>query len=225
MRRRRDNHRVPLLAGPALAPGSIASREQPVLAVDEFVMRPWRASDAAAVVTAYADPDIQRWHARSMTPAEASVWIDRWSARRSAETGTGWAIASESWLLGQISLRTLDLDHGLGEISYWVVPAARGQRVATRALGALSRWAFEDLGLHRLELLHSIHNPASCRVAETAGFSLEGVKRGEALHADGWHDMHLHGRLHDDPFPAAVAGAGLDAAGRAPATRGPAGNP
>jgi hypothetical protein len=26
----------------------------------------------------------------------------------------------------------------------------------------------------------------------------EGVKRGEALHADGWHDMHLHARLATD---------------------------
>jgi RimJ/RimL family protein N-acetyltransferase len=190
---------VPLLAGPALAPGSLVRQAQPVLTVDEFELRPWQAADAAAVVAAYADPDIQRWHARSMAPAEAGAWIDRWSARWSTETGAGWAIASEFRLLGQISLRTVDLDHGLGEISYWVVPAARGRRVATRALGALSRWAFEDLGLHRLELLHSIHNPPSCRVAENAGFSLEGIKRGEALHADGWHDMHLHGRLHDDP--------------------------
>ena len=56
-------------------------------------------------------------------------------------------------------------------------------------------WAFETLGLHRIEVDHSVENPASCRVATRAGFRLEGTKRGDALHADGWHDMHLHARV------------------------------
>ena len=41
-------------------------------------------------------------------------------------------------------------------------------------------------------------NPASCRVAVKAGFREEGVRRGAALHADGWHDMHVHALLADD---------------------------
>jgi ribosomal-protein-alanine N-acetyltransferase len=62
----------------------------------------------------------------------------------------------------------------------------------------MAAWAFGTLGLHRIEANHSTANPASCRVAERAGFAAEGVKRGEALHADGWHDMHLHARLATD---------------------------
>ena len=27
-------------------------------------------------------------------------------------------------------------------------------------------------------------------------------QRGESLHRDGWHDMHLHARLAGDPRPA-----------------------
>src|SRR5665647_312441 len=87
---------------------------------------------------------------------------------------------------------------GLAEVSYWVLPAARGHRVATRALRTLSTWVFDELNLHRVELAHSTLNPASCHVAENAGYTLEGVKRSESLHTDGWHDMHLHARLIDD---------------------------
>ncbi|HVB43153.1 MAG TPA: GNAT family protein [Streptosporangiaceae bacterium] len=50
--------------------------------------------------------------------------------------------------------------------------------------------------------MHSTMNPASCRVAGNAGFAYEGTKRREALHRDGWHDMHLHARLADDARPA-----------------------
>jgi ribosomal-protein-alanine N-acetyltransferase len=75
------------------------------------------------------------------------------------------------------------------------------QRVATRALCALSDWAFDDLGLHRLALLHATRNAGSCRVAHRGLYVAEGTLREQALHPDGWHDMHLHARLATDPRP------------------------
>jgi RimJ/RimL family protein N-acetyltransferase len=192
---------VPKLTGPVIEAGRLAGLCQPVLELDDFVLRPWRAEDAPAVAEAYSEPGIRRWHVRSMTVGEARTWIDSWPGRWARESGGGWAIAGESGLLGQISLRRLDLADGLGEVSYWVLPAARGQGVATRALCALSGWLFDHVRLHRIEVAHSTMNPASCRVAENAGYAYEGTKRGEGLHADGWHDMHLHARLSGDPRP------------------------
>lgn len=193
---------MPRLVDPAVAPGSLARLAQPVLDLDDFVLRPWRVSDAPAVAEAYSEPSIQRWHARSMTEDEALTWISSWPGRWNQESGGGWAMASGSSLLGQISLRRLSLPDGIGEVSYWVMPAARGQQVATRALRGLSSWVLGQLSLHRMELAHSTMNPASCRVADKAGYQLEGTKRREALHADGWHDMHLHARLADDRIDA-----------------------
>ncbi len=183
--------------------GSLARWRQPVLDLTDFVVRPWHLSDVPAVTAAYAEPTIQRWHVRSLTQDEARAWIESWPGRWSQDSGGGWAIANaSSGLLGQISLRRLNLPDGIGEVSYWVVPAARGRRVATRALCALSGWLIDAAGLHRLELSHSTANLASCRVAGNAGYLLEGTKRREALHADGWHDMHLHARLAGDPVQA-----------------------
>jgi RimJ/RimL family protein N-acetyltransferase len=99
---------------------------------------------------------------------------------------------------GQISLRRVVLVEGLAEVSYWVLPGARGRRIAPRALSAVTAWAFGTLRLRRVELCHSTANVASCRVAQYAGFAAEGTKRGEGRHADGWHDMHLHARLDND---------------------------
>ena len=62
----------------------------------------------------------------------------------------------------------------------------------------MSRWFFTEIGLHRIELAHSVANVASCQVAARAGYAYEGTMRGEGLHADGWHDMHLHARLQGD---------------------------
>ncbi|MGY0230265.1 GNAT family N-acetyltransferase [Longispora urticae] len=192
---------MPLLTDPVLVSGALANLPHPVLTGDGLTLRPWRPADAPAVRAAYADPGIQRWHARSMTAAEARAWITSWPARWELESGAGWAVTDDSGVLGQISLRRLHLAEAFAEISYWVLPAARGRRVATRALATLTAWCFGELGLHRLEVEHSTLNTASCGVAVAAGFPAEGTKRAGALHADGWHDMHLHARLADDPRP------------------------
>ena len=80
-------------------------------------------------------------------------------------------------------------------------PEARGRDVAARALRLVSDWLFTEIGLHRIELAHAVANAASCRVAAKAGYVLEGTKRRQTLHPDGWHDMHLHARLDSDPAP------------------------
>jgi RimJ/RimL family protein N-acetyltransferase len=109
-------------------------------------------------------------------------------------------VTRDGRLAGRISLVRLDFWQGQAEVTYWVVPAARGQGVAPRAVQAVAAWAF-DLGFHRLELGHSTQNTASCRVADKSGFRLEGTRRDQGLHADSWHDMHLHARLASDLHP------------------------
>jgi RimJ/RimL family protein N-acetyltransferase len=101
-------------------------------------------------------------------------------------------------MVGQVALRRISLDFGQGQITYWVLPASRRMGVATRAVTEVSRWAFEELGLHRLEIHHSVANPWSCRVAEKVGFALDGTMRSALLHEDGWHDMHVHARIAPD---------------------------
>ena len=158
-------------------------------------MRPWEPGDLAAVLAAYSDPDIQQWHARSMDEHEVNVWIASWADRWQLETGAGWAV-TDGAVVGRAALKRVDLDEGLAQVAYWVLPHARGHQVASRALIAVTDWAF-DVGFHRLELDHAVENQASCRVAQRAGYRLEGTKRWQ-LHPDGWHDMHLHARLSDD---------------------------
>jgi len=75
--------------------------------------------------------------------------------------------------------------------------------IASWALTAATRWAVDVLRLERLELVHAVANPGSCRVAEKAGYLLEGVSR-RGFRDDAGHrwDSHLHARLADDPDPA-----------------------
>ena len=80
-------------------------------------------------------------------------------------------------------------------IARLTLPAARGRGIAPRALDLATSYAMSGLGLHRVQLQHALDNTASCRVAEKAGFTLEGFQRGSCLLASGYVDEHLHARV------------------------------
>jgi RimJ/RimL family protein N-acetyltransferase len=194
---------VPLLVDPALPAGSLRTLGQPRLDVDGLTLRPWRPDDLPVVRAAFDCPVIQRWHVRRMADdKEARAWIASWALRWTAETDASWAVVDgDDQALGQVGLRTLSLFEASAEVSYWVLPDARGAGIAVRATKAMTLWAFETLRLNRLFLQHSTANQPSCRVAHKAGFAVEGTLRRSMRHADGWHDLHVHARLHPSPPP------------------------
>ncbi|MBL1084389.1 GNAT family N-acetyltransferase [Streptomyces actinomycinicus] len=190
---------------PAVVPaGRLADHDQAVLPLPGGLeLRPWRLddADADALHSAGQDPAISHWNLFSVgSRDEARARIGRLHARRQAETGVIWAVAPTGGAaVGLAGLNDVDLAGGTAEVVYWVLPEARGGGLAVAATRRLSRWALDDLGLHRLTLCHSTANPASCRVAEKAGYTAEGTLRSALLHADGWHDQHVHARVAGDP--------------------------
>ncbi|MFD0381970.1 GNAT family N-acetyltransferase [Streptomyces stramineus] len=193
---------MPSLIPSTVPPGRLRRSAQPSIGVsDELSLRPWSPADAPAVVEAFEDPTIQRWHGRhAASEDEAREWIAGWGEEWERETAAHWAIVrtGNREVLGRISLRDLDLFFGQAECAYWILPGARGSGVVGRAVTAVAGWAFGEAGFHRLEIMHSVANTASCRVAAKAGFAWEGTKRSAGPHADGWHDMHLHARITSD---------------------------
>jgi ribosomal-protein-alanine N-acetyltransferase len=188
---------VPSLVAAVFEPGQLSGTTQPTLRTGPILLRPWTKVDASHLVEAYREPEIQRWHARSMTLPEAEQWIAAAGAAWTDETGASWAVDIGGRLAGRMTLK-FNLGDACAGVGYWTRQADRGGGVAPQALLAATRWAF-DQGFHRVQLEHSVQNRASCRVAAKAEFSEEGIRRSAALHADGWHDMHLHGRVNTAP--------------------------
>jgi len=189
---------MPITTSPALPAGTFARLRQPVLDAGTALLRPWASVDVAAVVEAYDDPAIQQWHARTMSRVEAAAWIAHWSDRWAQEIGASWVVEVDGQVAGQVTLRSIDLHEACVEVSYWVLPWARGKGLATSAVGVVTQWAF-GLGVHCAELNHSSGNDASCRVAMKAGYRAEGTAVQRGLHIDGWHDMHLHALVNASP--------------------------
>jgi ribosomal-protein-alanine N-acetyltransferase len=176
----------------------MSAREQPTLLQKGLVLRPFTLADIPMLVVAYSEASIQRWHVPSLTDVEAEKWIASRPELWRDEKMVNWAITVDSIVVGRVGLKSIDLEQGNAEITYWILAEHRRRGYAKRAAEVATCWAFNDLGLHRIELTHSTQNVPSCRVAEASGYLLEGTKRLAGLHADGLHDMHLHARIATD---------------------------
>ncbi|MBQ1101295.1 GNAT family N-acetyltransferase [Streptomyces sp. b94] len=180
---------------PAIPVGTLSAAPQPTFRTAGRVLRAWSPADAPALFTAYQDPAIRYWHRCHLESEEqAEEWLVRYQQDWQEEKAAHWAVLSAGSVLGRVALRRINLEDGIAECSYWVVPSARGVGVASGALDAACHWALAS-GFYRLELQHSVHNAASCRVAMKSGFLLEGVMRSSAVYEDGRHDGHLHARI------------------------------
>ena len=81
----------------------------------------------------------------------------------------------------------------IGEKDAW------GKGYATNVLRARTRFAFDQLGLNRVEG-HTFH-PAMRRVYEKAGSRHEGTQRRKLWRDGRWHDAELYAVLASDTGP------------------------
>jgi ribosomal-protein-alanine N-acetyltransferase len=78
-------------------------------------------------------------------------------------------------------------------LGYWAGASFAGRGYTTAAVTAAVRFAFDRLGLHRVEAACVPENVRSARVLEKSGFQLEGRARAY-LQIDGrWRDHSLFG--------------------------------
>jgi RimJ/RimL family protein N-acetyltransferase len=175
------------------------------ISAGRYLLRKPAPRDAADVLLLSRDPDVRQWGPMvKITDLETALaWVERWTDWDGGTVGQfGIYEPAEDRFLGHVALQRIDFGNSSGELGYRVAPWARGGGVATAAVRAVSDYAFTTLGLNRLALGHSVANPASCRVAEKAGFAWEGTLREAYRCGDGLlYDEHVHGRLAADPAP------------------------
>ncbi|MEI8018505.1 MAG: GNAT family N-acetyltransferase [Schlesneria sp.] len=157
-------------------------------------IRRYQPDDANAVYDAVMESkeELSHWMSwchDTYSRNDAVAWVE---SRLSAwETNQDWSfvvVNDEGKLLGACGIHRIDRLNGVGELGYWVRTSATRNGVATSATRQLCQWAFEENGLHRIEIVVSEENAASLRVAAKVGAVREGILRERIL---------LHGRRHN----------------------------
>ena len=155
------------------------------------------------------------WPAECTSVEDVESRIDTWELQADMANGACWGIFVKSAdclkpadglkpeqknvLAGVIILGWIQAAHRSANISYWLGESFTGRGLATEALKLLSRFAFTELGLNRLEISASVTNAASQAVATRTGFREEGVSR-EFERINGKFVDHVRfARLASDP--------------------------
>jgi ribosomal-protein-alanine N-acetyltransferase len=108
---------------------------------------------------------------------------------RQIGSGYGFGIFVDQRLVGELTLSSIQRGpFQSASIGYWIDRGWAGQSIMPEAVVVALRFAFEMLGLHRVEVSIIPRNQASRRVAEKLDLRLEGISE-RYLEIDGvWED-------------------------------------
>ncbi|MDE2838954.1 MAG: GNAT family protein [Chloroflexota bacterium] len=145
----------------------------------DWVLRPWRVGDEPALVK-YANNrniwiNVADVFPHPYTMEDAVAWVQ---LQKDRDPQTEFAIANADEAIGGIGLRPQsDIHRRSAEVGYWLGEPFWGQGITTHALRVITEYAFQAFDLVRVYASVKEWNPASARVLEKCGFTLEGRLR------------------------------------------------
>ena len=164
-------------------------------------LRRSRPDDAEEISRYRSDPDVNRQQGWERTdPEGVRRDIEEMAARAPGEPG-GWVQFTVEErrggsLVGDVGLSPADGEPGVIKVGYTIDPAHQRRGYATEAVGALVRYAFEELGAAVVRAYASAENAASIRVAERVGMRL--IERFKGEDEDGrWVGVRYERRRED----------------------------
>lgn len=133
------------------------------------------------------------WCHSEYTKQDALDWTAFTQLCWNKKTAYDFGIFSNSTqkFLGGVGLNQLNHQHKTCNLGYWVRQTSQRQGIATVAVQALAQFAFNNLGLHRVEIAVAIGNEASNSVARKSGAQFECVAKNKLY-------------LYDKPIEASV---------------------
>lgn len=192
------------------APERCVNAVEPItLSTERLLLRPLRPTDTDAVLAACQDPEIPRWTPvpSPYTLAHAVAFIDRnpegWRNNteynfgvftRESASGDGVLVGS----MGLVNLGNLGAPGRQAELGYWTAREHRGKGYTAEAGREVCRWAFERLGVQRMEWIADAGNEGSRGVARKIGFVMEGTQRARIVHRGARKDAWTGALLPSD---------------------------
>ena len=106
--------------------------------------------------------------------------------------------AATDAFLGVVVLFHFDWRHQRCELGFWLARHARRRGAARRACGLMLDWAFDTLGMRRVELTTLPESERVVALAESLGFVREGLMRSRNLERGRELDVAILGLLREE---------------------------
>ena len=154
-----------------------------LLELGDLKVRSWRKDDLQALLRHANNAKIAaNLRDQFPHPYTRRDGIDFLDFARSQEPECAFAIEHGDEAMGGVGfLVGRDIARMSAEMGYWLSEDFWGRGIATRAVTAMSEWAFDNYKLTRVFAMAFAHNTASIRVLEKSGFAREGVMQRSAI--------------------------------------------
>lgn len=164
-------------------------------------IRPWRTEDAGGLAAALNNRRVQD-NLRDGPPypytvADAEAYI---AAMLAAEEGTAYAFAItvDGAAVGSIAaFRKENIHFRTAELGYYLAEPYWGKGIGSKAVRQICDDLFAHTDILRIFAAPFVHNAASCRILEKAGFSCEGTLRKNAVKNGEIRDMKLYALVRE----------------------------
>jgi RimJ/RimL family protein N-acetyltransferase len=175
------------------------------IATDRLTVRSLRPGDESDVLAYRSQADVMRFiPGEPMKPEQVEDFV----AQRAT---VGWvddkrpvctlAVELDGRVVGDVLIHLAGLDGADGrqaEIGWVFAPDVGGQGYATEAARAITRAAFEDLGVHRVWAQLEPVNTGSARICERLGMRREALFEQGSWFKGGWTDLAVYAIRADE---------------------------
>lgn len=152
--------------------------ENLLIKTERLILRPFRLTDADDIVEGLNNLNVSKWLAfvpYPYTREDAIKYIE--DSINNKLYNFAIVLKSENKVIGSTQLSNISKIHGTAGGGIWINEKYHGNGYGTEAWGARIRYAFNELGLRRLENGYFEGNESSFKMQEKFGYKNEGVRR------------------------------------------------
>jgi RimJ/RimL family protein N-acetyltransferase/N-acetylglutamate synthase-like GNAT family acetyltransferase len=193
-------------------PGQSTSRTGPPLQTERLTLRDWEESDLEAVLALKSDPEVLRYtHEAPLDREGARAWLRAVIVHNRRRPRRAYNLAvvdrDSGAVLGWLGFGPPSRPHAPDEydLGYQLLRRHWGKGFATEAVRRIVRFAFEELGAHRVYAECDPENVASAHVLEKAGLRREAHFRRSDFKKGQWRDALQYAILAEEWRPAAAS--------------------
>jgi ribosomal-protein-serine acetyltransferase len=135
------------------------------------------------------------WAKPDYSEVDAREWLERAVGSKDA---INFLICRGEKIIGTIGFATFDNDARVTEIGYWIDKAEEGRGIMSRACRRLIEFAFDELGMDRIQIRCASANVRSAAIPDRLGFQLEGTQRQHVMRNGKIYDFLIYGLLRSE---------------------------
>ena len=159
--------------------------EHPVLETERLILRPITIADAEDVFEYGSDPEVTKYviFLTHSSIADSIKWLEKASAEFARKEQMTFAITlmSDGKFIGSCGFHHFSPEHHRVKIGYVLNRKYWGMGYVTETVRELIRFAFEEMGMHRIQATCDFENVKSAQAMERCGMKLEGTFRDHEL--------------------------------------------